>query len=47
MSLPIILRPEAQADMLLARDWYEEQRAGLGAEFAEAVEQILVLSGSC
>jgi len=41
MSLPILLRPEAKADLLAARDWYEQQRAGLGDEFAEAVEQLL------
>ncbi len=41
MSLPIVLRPEAQADLLAARNWYEQQRTGLGDTFAEAVEQIL------
>jgi plasmid stabilization system protein ParE len=41
MSLPILLRPEALADLLEARDWYEQQRAGLGEAFAEAVDQIL------
>jgi|GEM_PF-2741884 len=30
MSLPVVLRPEAQDDLLAARDWYERQRAGLG-----------------
>ena len=41
MSLPIVLRPEAQADLLAARDWYAQQRAGLEDAFAEAVEQLL------
>jgi toxin ParE1/3/4 len=41
MSLPIVLRPEAQADLLAARDWYNRHRADLGQEFAEAVEQLL------
>ncbi len=41
MSLPIFLRPEAQVDLLAARDWYERQRAGLGIEFAEAFEEML------
>jgi plasmid stabilization system protein ParE len=42
MSLPIVLRPEAQFDLLAARDWYDKQRAGLGEEFADAVDQILI-----
>ena len=38
MSLPIVWRPEAEADLLAARDWYECQRSGFGDEFADAVE---------
>ena len=34
MSLPVILRPEALQDLQDARDWYEQQRPGLGAIFA-------------
>jgi toxin ParE1/3/4 len=41
MSLPVVLRPEAQADLLAARDWYEQRRPGLGEAFADAVEQLL------
>jgi len=41
MSVPVVLRPEAQADLLQARDWYERQRAGLGDEFAEAFADFL------
>lgn len=41
MSLPIVWRPEAEADLLAARDWYEWQRSGLGEEFADAVETML------
>lgn len=41
MSLPIVLRPEAQDDLLEARNWYERQRLGLGDAFGEAVEQFL------
>ena len=33
MSLTIVLRPEAQADLLQARGWYDQQRAGLGDSF--------------
>lgn len=28
MSLPIVMRPEAQSDLLAARRWYERQREG-------------------
>lgn len=38
MSLPIVLRPDAEDDLLEARDWYERRQAGLGDAFAEAVE---------
>lgn len=40
MSLPIVLRPEAQTDLLEARDWYEQQGPGLGDGFAEAVDEM-------
>jgi plasmid stabilization system protein ParE len=41
MSLPVTLRPEAQDDLLAARDWYEQQRAGLGDSFAAAVDEVI------
>lgn len=34
----ILVRPEAQAELLTAQAWYEERAAGLGLEFARAVE---------
>jgi toxin ParE1/3/4 len=34
----LVFRPEAQSEILDARAWYEEQRAGLGHLFAAAVE---------
>jgi toxin ParE1/3/4 len=37
MSFRLILRPEAEVDIGDAATWYEEQRAGLGSEFVEAV----------
>ncbi len=37
MTFPIVLRPEARAEFDEAFDWYEQRRAGLGAEFAERV----------
>jgi hypothetical protein len=41
MNLPILVRPEAQDDLLLARDWYEAQRPGLGDEFTVEFEKFL------
>jgi toxin ParE1/3/4 len=37
----MIIRPEAEADVANARDWYERQRAGLGAAFLLCVEEVL------
>lgn len=41
MSLPLIFRPTARAEFDAAADWYEHQRAGLGARFTAAVEVVL------
>lgn len=41
MSLPLIFRPEAENDVLQARDWYERRRAGLGDKFGGAITQLL------
>ena len=38
MNLPLILTPEAEADLAEARAWYEEKREGLGEEFVLCVE---------
>ncbi len=35
MSLPLVIRPEAEQDILGARDWYDRQREGLGDDFTE------------
>jgi plasmid stabilization system protein ParE len=37
----LVLRPQAEAELLDARDWYEEQRAGLGGAFATEVDLAL------
>jgi toxin ParE1/3/4 len=39
VTRPLFLRPEAQDDLLAARDWYEARRSGLGASFADEVEK--------
>ena len=41
MRLPVVMRPEAEVDLVKARDWYEEQRLGLGDEFTDAVDRLL------
>jgi toxin ParE1/3/4 len=37
MTPRFVFRPEARRDLFDARDWYEEQRAGLGDAFANAI----------
>jgi plasmid stabilization system protein ParE len=37
MSLPVVLRPEAQQDLTDAETWYERQRSGLGQDFLAEV----------
>lgn len=40
MAFPLILEPEAEDDLGDAYRWYEEQRAGLGREFLQCVENV-------
>ncbi|MHB1421861.1 MAG: type II toxin-antitoxin system RelE/ParE family toxin [Gemmataceae bacterium] len=40
MSLPVVLRAEAQTDFDEAFDWYEAQRPGLGIDFAAEVQKV-------
>ena len=40
MSLPLVIRRKARADFDEAFDWYEQQRAGLGVEFAARVQAV-------
>ena len=37
----IIVRPEAEAEVQQAFDWYQEQSEGLGLEFLRAIEACL------
>ena len=37
----LILRPEAEGDIVAAREWYEERRRGLSLEFREALDDTL------
>jgi len=43
VSYPLIIRPEAEADMAQGFDWYEERRAGLGEEFLQEIRARLSL----
>jgi toxin ParE1/3/4 len=40
MSLPVVLRDEAQAEFDVAFDYYEAQRAGLGLDFMARVQRV-------
>ena len=40
VSYTLIIRPEAEADMTEAFDWYEERKAGLGHEFLAEVRSV-------
>ncbi len=40
MSIPVVLRPEAEQDLLSARDWYDRQRVGFGDEFSAQVSAV-------
>ena len=35
----LVVRPQAQGELLAGRDWYEERRPGLGADFSAAVDR--------
>jgi len=37
----LVLRPQAEAELLDARDWYADQRPGLGGAFATEVDRTL------
>jgi toxin ParE1/3/4 len=42
MSLPVILRRQAEADLASAYRWYEKRLPGLGVRFLEQVELALL-----
>jgi toxin ParE1/3/4 len=42
MTLVAVFRPEAQADLLQTRDWYERQQPGLGGAFSVAADEAVI-----
>jgi plasmid stabilization system protein ParE len=40
LNLPLIVNPEAEADLADAKTWYDGQRPGLGDELLECVEDV-------
>ena len=42
MALSVVFRPQAEDEALEVRQWYELRRAGLGREFGQALD-VLVL----
>jgi plasmid stabilization system protein ParE len=42
MSYSVIILPKAQADILHARDWYENESPGLGDRFWDVLNQALL-----
>jgi plasmid stabilization system protein ParE len=45
LTLPVIIRPDAERDLGAAASWYDMERVGLGADFLIAVRQALMLIG--
>jgi len=41
MSSRVILRPEAEADLQEAHEWYEQRRSSLGVEFIRQVDNCI------
>ncbi len=40
MTFTVVLRPEAEQDLVSARNWYNQQHSGLGDEFSTAVSDV-------
>lgn len=39
MSLPLIVRPDAESDIESIREWLDSQQSGLGNQFASRLQQ--------
>jgi len=42
MKLDVVFRPEAAADVISARRWYENQQAGLGRRFTRSLSETII-----
>jgi Plasmid stabilisation system protein. len=42
VNYSLLIQPEARADIAESQKWYEERASGVGREFVEAVDEILV-----
>jgi toxin ParE1/3/4 len=42
-KLPVVLEPEAEADLLEAYEWYENSHEGLGRQFIGCVNSALAI----
>jgi plasmid stabilization system protein ParE len=42
MKLIVVFRPDAAADVISARRWYENQRDGLGKQFTRSLRETIV-----
>jgi len=40
VRLPLVINPDAEADLKEAKTWYDAQRAGLGDEFLDCVDEM-------
>jgi hypothetical protein len=40
MAYPLVVSPEAEAELARGREWYGEQSAGLGTEFVNCVDEV-------
>lgn len=42
MSREVVFRPQAEDDVLAVRAWYESRQEGLGQEFGQAVDALVI-----
>ena len=43
MSLPVVTRPRAAAEVEAAYSWYERERERLGEEFLQSVDRLVAV----
>jgi plasmid stabilization system protein ParE len=42
LTLPVLIRRAAELDLMDIEDWYEAQQPGLGHDFREAVDVVVI-----